>query len=359
MKASLPLVLQALILSCALVGQTTVFAETSFRPSLSETENHQLFTAFESTFENYIRKTYPPDFATKFQETFEHAEQAYLQLDLSSALQKIKTLIQLLQQQWPSQGLLEKWQDTIALGVMILQAQENSLGPSQTEPLIQAALPLRDASSFLRKLPRKSREALSALEADELKIESLPFQFSQLWINSQKVQLPVQLREGQYLIHFSHQATLTAGILSVQKTGQSLTHFRKLWAQHPWEVLEKTLWLSDLKGSLTPKLKASGLEMSYLSKAENKMKSVSLAPPSSAKAPKASPVAKPVKEFGSGLDPLSMENNRWDSLSDDELQVENDSIFKSPWFWIGVGIVAGGAGYLIYDSTQNSVARTP
>jgi len=42
-----------------------------------------------------------------------------------------------------------------------------------------------------------------------------------------------------------------------------------------------------------------------------------------------------------------------------EAEDSEAGIFSSPWFWLGAGVVAGGAGYLIYDGTQGKTVRTP
>lgn len=38
---------------------------------------------------------------------------------------------------------------------------------------------------------------------------------------------------------------------------------------------------------------------------------------------------------------------------------EKKSFFQSPWFWVAVGAVTGGAGYLIYDQTRTKTVNTP
>ncbi|TVQ78149.1 MAG: hypothetical protein EA369_07805 [Bradymonadales bacterium] len=48
-----------------------------------------------------------------------------------------------------------------------------------------------------------------------------------------------------------------------------------------------------------------------------------------------------------------------DSAFEAKQDAENLKFLKSPWFWLGVGLVAGGASFAAYQMTQSRVVRTP
>ena len=82
---------------------------------------------------------------------------------------------------------------------------------------------------------------------------------------------------------------------------------------------------------------------------------------------KGSSQARPISSAAKNMKPKSQiekgEITTYDPKDFEALSLEAEDseagIFSSPWFWLGAGVVAGGAGYLIYDGTQGKTVRTP
>ncbi|MDB5037227.1 MAG: hypothetical protein JWQ35_755, partial [Bacteriovoracaceae bacterium] len=269
------------------------------------------------------------------------ATQNYLELNQAQALDLTQEALGLLSQSPPYSNIANDFIDIAALKLMIHSSTKgDAIGLDEISEEIR---PLLKKRTFDEKLPLKIQAHIRALQMPlTSKILSLPIETdsnTRFFILGEEIRLPKDLEIGRYLVYLLNKSNLEAYWLDVEVAGKSTA--QKIWSRPLWKSIPAKEVRESLEAAKPASLPRGGI--SVLIKEANEASIQLVSDPYFAK--------KPVKKVETFKDPFETA-----ALEKDET---TPSILKSPWFWLGVGVVTGGASYFIYDSTQTKIARTP
>lgn len=304
---------------------------------------------------------------SKFEELLKQIEADYLYLRLDQLDPKIKEASQLLQNFWPFTQQASFYKKLLSIELMAYQTKHQETPFEATVDVIERSLALSEDPEFLAMLPQGVRQKLSSLQAQSFEIKEgiLEDKPDALFESGVKRRLPARLPQGKHFVHLRKGVVLTAAwILIDPSQPEKIISLRPIWSRSYFENQNEQSWLSTLKSSIPSNYRNSKL-LFYPSTKKEKSSAVKLFPQAQIKNQKQNTAATSKQNnLNSKLDPIGLEKeldklDPMDDFSDSKLKVDEHSILTNPWFWIGVGVIAGGTGYLIYDANQSKSVTTP
>lgn len=304
---------------------------------------------------------------SKFEELLKQIEADYLYLRLEQLDPKAKEALHLLQKLWPFAQQAAYYKKLLSIELMSYQTQHQDAGFEPGIDIIERSLALSEDPEFLAMLPQSVRQKLSALQAQSFELKNGLFSenYDAFYESGIERKLPVRLSQGKHFVHLRQGTMLTAAWLQVDPNqAEKIISLQPIWNRSYFENKNEKDWFSNLKSAIPSNYQNS--KLLFLSSTNNdKSSSIKLFPQARNKTQKQSVATlSDKKTLNSTLDPMGLEKeldklNPMDDFSDSKLKVDDRSIFTNPWFWIGVGVIAGGTGYLIYDANQSKSVTSP
>ena len=271
--------------------------------------------------------------------------QYYLELDPMKALDLAHEAYDLLLQASPYQTMSDDFIHLLSIELM-LATSDPSFEADLAFP--QEVLLFVHDDRLIKKLPLKTQSLLEkkTWPLCEITAKDLPSFTGRFLLFGQEAKFPLSLPcEGQYLLHLQKESEIKAVLLKMKSKKPSV---KKLWSRSLWREHNAKTLRTFLEASRPVSLKSAGLTVIIQGERQEPLplllssppvtESVSFQPPPAPKKIQASPLMEdPWKE---------------------EEKPEDRPLWKSPWFWVGVGVVMGAGGYLIYEANRDPVVVT-
>lgn len=294
---------------------------------------------------NFDRKTIKDHEGLSLDEWIKKASQAYLELNLPSALENVQQASDLLITSLPYRGLRTDMIELIALDVL---ARDGVTKSSHFDPFI-----LQNDVDFLDRLPQRIRNEIELAHRPSVTLQpsAISEEVLRLSLMGEEKKLPTKIRAGKYLAHIVTVSGLTAAWLGVDSKGA--VEIQNIWTRPLWQMIDAHQ-ASALLTQTKPKAIVSTQAIVVFKNAsdETTFEKFPLKQGSSWRHPLN--IHQPV----SGIEMVRRSPFEAPDLTAD-LDEKESSVFRSPWFWAITAAVAGATGYLVYDATQTRTLKTP
>ncbi len=289
------------------------------------------------------------------------ASEAYLQLNIEESDALSGDAYALLAKTLPYPKMTDDLVLLATLKAMIAERTAEQEKKSKIA-LSAEALPFYSDKQFQSKVPIKVFNRLEEPRNETFSISTVDFSddLRKLYLSGKEVKLPIRLNRGRYLMHALENDKVSIGWLNVgEKIQLERLRERSLWTAVPIknlkEAFEATRPFKYSQANLSVMTENNSGEFTPLLIVSKKsVKPGNISQTGSTDHSNGGLMA--VDIFKSKNDVFAFETmgDNWKEID------ESPSIFKNPWFWLGVGAIAGTAGgFVIYETTKTKTVTTP
>jgi hypothetical protein len=273
------------------------------------------------------------------------ASQEFLELHYPEAAEKLQDALLMVSQTTPYQKTFDDLVEIAALKLILADALTPENGVLEFPP---EARSLAHDAALKARLPLKLQSKAAELPKNyvELHLKDLPSATAlRILINGREQRLPTKLETGRSLVHILDNDEMEAYWLEIKPENFK---FEKLWTKSIWKNIPHQAIKESLEATRPTHLSSAGGITVILRDASNQPTPLMI---SQSRLPGTFSILK--AEDGSAKD--------WQPNFDSNVlnADQSPSLFKSPWFWTGVAVLAGVGGYFAYDASRTKSVTTP
>ncbi len=296
-------------------------------PSLDR--HSEWLKSFERTisFASFLGTAKNPELG-KVNEILNRGSQAALELDFDLAEEQADEAIAIISKMTPHARLKSDYLKAVALKALA-SANKND---DSSFPML--ALPLLDRKEFISELPLKLQNRAEMMKIKQCALPSSQNFTGRIFSLDREISSNQKIKEGKILSYRIAEHNLEARWLScVNDTATS----ELLWKRPLWTLLPSATLASTVRKTKPAALPEASVWV--------------LLPSGSGETQRVLVVS---RKSGANPPPLQeMPDKDWI----DEEPSSDWPILKNPWFWVGVGVVAGLGGWGIYELTKGNETR--
>lgn len=272
------------------------------------------------------------------------ASQFYLELKLDEATKNLDSAMSLISKSTPYSGMREDLIEIFALRWMIIDAQKE-IGGLVNDSQSASLLGLSDEVEFKSKLPLKIQNYLSGLKTSSttLNDSELPAKSGRVFVFGREVKLPAKILAANILVHILNRDRVEGYWYEASSKKPMKNRWNKISSRPLWTLVPQIQLRAMVELARPKHLVPAGV-------------TVMTHDGSGALSPRSIATSEESQLALSGLK-IPATSNQWARDFQPDLRNSNDeatSLFKSPWFWMIAGTLAGAGGYLIYQSNQST-----